>query len=66
MDKFNLSAFVRDEIDTMKKDTAKSLDEFLGIALIAFAKKLIPILEELETNPKDIAIFKKWVKNSTK
>jgi len=66
MDKFNLSAFVRDGIDTMKKDTAKSLDEFLGIALIAFAKKLIPVLEELGTNPKDIAIFKRWVKNSTK
>jgi len=66
MDKFNIPAFVHDEIETLKKDTIKTIDEFLGIVLMEFVKKIIPVLEELETNPKDIAIFKKLVKNSTK
>lgn len=66
MDKFNIPAFVHDEIKTIKEETIKTIDKFLGIVLIEFVRKIIPILEELETNPKDIAIFKKWVKNSTK
>ena len=53
-------------IDSMRMGVFANTTSKPGSDGRSIAKKLIPVLEELGTNPKDIAIFKRWVKNSTK
>ena len=60
MDDIKISTLVH-EIESIQTDTMNLIGNFMHVAIKDFAQKLVPILKKSGANPKDIAIFEKWI-----